>query len=91
MGSEQEPGIGTRKPDDAVGSPGEPAAGGGRHTAEQAAITDMGAGGRSDADRKDTLKEGGEAGRSPPVPGGASGGHSDRKASRGPDDKESDR
>lgn len=74
----------TRKPDDAVGSSGKPAAGGGGHTAEQAAITDMGAGGASDAERKAGWKQGGEPGRAPPTPGGSSGGHSDRKASRGP-------
>ncbi|WP_375466179.1 hypothetical protein [uncultured Methylobacterium sp.] len=74
----------TRKPDDAVGTSGKPATGGGAHTAEQSAITDMGSGGASDAERKDAWSEGGESGRSPPTPGGASGGHSDRKASRGP-------
>ncbi|WP_375457365.1 hypothetical protein [uncultured Methylobacterium sp.] len=79
----------TRKPDDAVGSSGKPAAGGGGHTAEQAAITDMGAGGASDAERKGTWGQGGEPGRSPPTPGGSSAGHSDQQASRGPraDDK----
>ena len=74
----------TRKPDDKVGTSGKPAAGGGGHTAEQSAITDMGTGGKSDPERKADWKQGGEPGRAPPTPGGASGGHSDQKASRGP-------
>lgn len=74
----------TRKPDDDVGESGEPAAGGGGHTAEQAAITDMGSGGASDAERKGAWSQAGEPGRSPPTPGGSSGGHSDQQASRGP-------
>lgn len=74
----------TRKPDDAVGSSGKPAAGGGGHTAAQAAITDMGAGGASDAERKNTWDQGGAPGRAPPTPGGSSAGHSDQMASRGP-------
>ena len=78
----------TRKPDDQVGSSGAPAAGGGGHTAAQAAITDMGTGGKSDPERKADWKQGGEPGRAPPTPGGASGGHSDQKASRGPQEDE---
>lgn len=75
----------TRKPDDAVGSPGETPAGGGQQTSEQAAITGQGSGGRTDAERKGDWKQGGEPGRSPNVPGGSSGGHSDQKPSRGAD------
>ena len=74
----------TRKPDDTVGSSGSPAAGGGRQTQEQAAITDMGTGGKSDPERTSDWKQGGEPGRAPPTPGGSSEGHSDQKASRGP-------
>ena len=74
----------TRKPDDEVGTSGRPAAGGGGHTAEQSAITDMGTGGKSDPERKSDWNQGGEPGRAPPTPGGSSGGHSDRKASSGP-------
>ncbi|MFD0934321.1 hypothetical protein ACFQ12_03865, partial [Methylobacterium trifolii] len=39
--------------------------------------------GASDAERKAAWSADGEPGQSPPVPGGASGGHSDRKASGG--------
>lgn len=74
----------TRKPDDAVGSPGSPPAGGGHQTPEQAAITDQGGGGLGSSERKDTRPDAGEPGRSPPVPGGSSNGHSDQKPSRGP-------
>jgi hypothetical protein len=74
----------TRKPDDKVGTPGEPPAGGGHQTPEQAAVTGMGSGGKDDTAR--TKEWGGaEAGRTPPAIGGSSGGHSDQKASTGPD------
>ena len=79
-----ESGTVTRKPDDAVGSKGSPAAGGGHQTSAQAAITDMGAGGKADTDRKKEWGEG-QAGASPPAIGGSSGGHSDQTASRGPE------
>lgn len=72
-----------RRRHDEVGAPGGPAAGGGGHTAEQAAITDMGAGARSDADREAEWGRSGERGRDPPHPGGASGGHAERRSSRG--------
>ena len=72
-----------RRRDDEVGAPGASAAGGGGHTAEQAAITDMGAGARSDGDRKAEWSRSGEPGRDPPHPGGASGGHGQKKSSRG--------
>ncbi|WP_336487856.1 hypothetical protein [Methylobacterium nigriterrae] len=74
----------TRKPDEAVGTPGGEPAGGGRQTPQQAEMTRMGTGGRSDAERKEGWDAGGEPGRNPPALGGSSGGHSDQKASRGP-------
>ncbi|MEL6060518.1 MULTISPECIES: hypothetical protein [unclassified Methylobacterium] len=74
----------TRKPDDAVGSRGEPPAGGGHQTADQAAITDIGGGGKPQPEPRDGWGATGEPGRSPPAVGGSSGGHSDQKASRGP-------
>ena len=74
----------TRKPDEAVGTPGGPAAGGGRQTAQQSEITRMGSGGRSDAEWTESWDAGGEPGRNPPALGGSSAGHSDQKASRGP-------
>ncbi len=74
----------TRKPDDKVGSKGSPAAGGGHQTADQAAITDMGGGGKDDSARHENWGQG-DAGASPPAIGGSSGGHSDQKASRGPE------
>jgi hypothetical protein len=74
----------TRKPDDTVGTPGGPVAGGGHQTAEQAAITDMGASGSGRTEPKESWGGTGEPGRSPPAVGGSSGGHSDQKASRGP-------
>ena len=80
----REPETVTRKPDADVGSPGEPPAGGGHQTPEQAAITDLGPGGRSDAERK-AEQQAGEPGRAPPALGGSSAGHSDQIASRGPD------
>lgn len=75
----------TRKPDDAVGSQGERPAGGGHQTAEQAAITDMEAGGTAKTESKEGWGGSSEAGRAPPAIGGSSGGHSDQKASRGPE------
>ncbi|KQQ14756.1 hypothetical protein ASF53_09050 [Methylobacterium sp. Leaf123] len=88
MGNENRPdedlsNTGTRKPDEAVGSRGPHPAGGGHQTAEQAAITGQGSGGRSDAERREG-QDRGAAGRTPPAIGGSSGGHSDRKASAGP-------
>lgn len=74
----------TRKPDDKVGSKGDHPAGGGHQTAQQASITDMGPGGQDDAARRENWGGGG-AGTSPPAIGGSSGGHSDQKASRGPE------
>ncbi|KQP10084.1 MAG: hypothetical protein Q7T93_19200 [Methylobacterium sp.] len=72
----------TRKPDDDVGTPGEPAVAGGGHTADQSAITDMGAGGQTDHDRKaDWDKDGAPPGRNPAPVGGSSDGQSDRKRS----------
>ncbi|MEH3144620.1 MAG: hypothetical protein PGN34_04575 [Methylobacterium frigidaeris] len=77
----------TRKPDDVVGSPGGPAAGDGHQTAEQAAITRQGTGGRDDADRNpEWAQSGGEKGRPPVAVGGSSGGHSDQKSAQGPDE-----
>ena len=92
MGNENRPdedlsNTGTRKPDEAVGSRGPRPAGGGHQTAEQAAITGQGSGGRSDAERQGEWSDsrGSEtAGRTPPALGGSSGGHSDRKAYPGP-------
>lgn len=69
----------TRKPDDAVGSPGPAPAGGGKQTPEQAAITATGSGGRSDTERQSAW-HGSEPGRSPQASGGASQGHADQKA-----------
>ena len=74
----------TRKPDDTVGSPGEPPAGGGHQTSDQAAITDMGTGGSPRTEPKEGWGGSGEAGRAPPAIGGSSGGHSDQKAAHGP-------
>lgn len=82
--STSDSGTVTRKPDDKVGSPGSPPAGGGHQTAEQAAITGMGSGGKDEAARREDL-QGGTAGSSPPAIGGSSRGHSDQKASRGPE------
>ena len=48
-----ESGTVTRKPDDAVGSRGEPPAGGGHQTADQAAITDIGGGGKPQTEPKE--------------------------------------
>lgn len=79
-----ESGTVTRKPDDAVGSRGEPPAGGGHQTADQASITDMAGGGEAQPEPREGWGATGEPGRSPPAVGGSSGGHSDRKASRGP-------
>ncbi len=73
----------TRKSDDVVGTPGLAPVGGGRHTMEQTAITQIGSGGRSDAEREqswDTM--GGLPGRAPFATGGASGGHADQKSVR---------
>lgn len=89
MGNENRPdedlsNVGTRKPDEAVGSRGPAPAGGGHQTPEQAAITAQGSGGRSDAEREGEWSETGETGRTPPAIGGSSAGHSDRKASAGP-------
>lgn len=71
---------GTRKPDEDVGTPGEPAVAGGGQTAQQAEITGMKEGARTDADRKaDWAASGGEAGRNPAPVGGSSDGQSDRK------------
>ncbi len=92
MGNENRPdedltNVGTRKPEDAVGSPGPRPAGGGHQTPQQAAITGQGSGGRSDDERTGEWAkgtEGAEEGRTPPAIGGSSGGHSDRKASAGP-------
>ena len=68
----------TRKPDDKVGTAGSPPAGGGHQTAEQAAVTDFGTGGKDDAARhRDWGK--GEAGATPTPIGGSSGGHFDQK------------
>ncbi|GJD30623.1 hypothetical protein PMNALOAF_1871 [Methylobacterium adhaesivum] len=70
----------TRKPDDDVGTPGAPAVGGGGHTADQAAVTDMTPGGLTDAQRKADWKAGdAEQGRNPVPVGGSSDGQSDRK------------
>ncbi|MCJ2065013.1 hypothetical protein MKK63_20200 [Methylobacterium sp. J-088] len=80
-----ESGTVTRKPDDAVGSRGDPPAGGGHQTAEQAAITNMGGGEKPQPEPGEGWRDTGEPGRSPPAIGGSSGGHSDQKASRGPD------
>ncbi|GEO99863.1 hypothetical protein [Methylobacterium haplocladii] len=73
----------TRKPDD-VGKSGPPATGGGHQTPEQAAITGMGRGGLTDADRShDRPDAGAAAERSPTATGGSSGGHSDQKSASG--------
>ncbi|MGA4552159.1 hypothetical protein [Methylorubrum aminovorans] len=93
MGNENRPeedlsNTGTRKPDEAVGSPGPHPVGGGHQTPEQAAITGQGSDGRSDAERRGEWGGGSQGsdaeGRTPPALGGSSGGHSDRKASAGP-------
>ena len=74
----------TRKPDDKVGSPGSQPAGGGHQTPQQAAITGIESGGKDEAERRREMG-GGAAGSSPPAIGGSSNGHSDQKASRGPE------
>lgn len=71
----------TRKPDDAVGTPGAPAVAGGGHTADQAAVTDKTPGGLTDAERNAEWAEGGDHGRNPVPVGGSSDGQSDRKRS----------
>lgn len=69
----------TRKPDDDVGKRGAEPAGGGHQTAEQAAITGIGQGGRTDHDRShDAQVSDRGAGRNPAPIGGSSGGHSDQ-------------
>ena len=73
----------TRKPQADVGKPGDPAVGGGHQTAEQAAITGQGSGGRTDADRQETWNQGGAPGRNPAPIGGSSDGQSDQKAGGG--------
>jgi hypothetical protein len=78
----------TRKPDADVGTPGGPAAGGGHQTPQQAAITDQGSGGRTDADRQESWKQGGAPGRNPAPIGGSSNGMSDQKAGGGPREDE---
>ena len=65
--------------DDDVGTAGGTEAGAGRQTAEQAALTGMGGGGRTDADRREGRDEAGSAGRGAPAVGGSSSGQSDRK------------
>ncbi|NEU13294.1 hypothetical protein G3T14_14305 [Methylobacterium sp. BTF04] len=71
---------GTRKPDDAVGTRGDPAVSGGHQSPEQAAITGLEPDGRTDADRKKAWSEaGGVPGRNPAPVGGSSDGQSDRK------------
>ncbi|KQP72135.1 hypothetical protein [Methylobacterium sp. Leaf112] len=71
----------TRKPDDDVGTPGEPAVGGGGHTADQSAITDQTPGGLADGQRKDDWDQGGAPGRNTTPVGGSSDGQSDRRRS----------
>lgn len=72
----------TRKPDDVVGTPGGPAAGGGRQTPQQEAITRQSGSGVSDAQRNAGWRDaGGAPGRGSPAIGGSSGGHADQKAS----------
>ncbi|MBX9931303.1 MAG: hypothetical protein K2Y56_07165 [Methylobacterium sp.] len=79
----------TRKPDEDVGKPGGPAAGGGKQTAQQAEITRQGSGGRSEAEEHASWsKGGGEPGRNPAPIGGSSNGHSDQKAAQGPREDE---
>lgn len=73
----------TRKDDD-VGSPGGPAVAGGRQSTQQAEITDMGAQGRSDADRRERERcSRDRPGTDMAPPGGSSGGHSDQMSSSG--------
>lgn len=80
----------TRKPDDVVGSPGEPAVAGGHQTGQQEAITRQEGGGISDRDRNAARKQaGGDSGRDPPAKGGASGGHADQKATDDPPGRKS--
>ncbi|KMO28020.1 hypothetical protein VP06_28905 [Methylobacterium aquaticum] len=74
----------TRKPDDVVGSRGEPAVGGGHQTPEQAAITRQEGGGRDEAELKREWSSAGTPGRPPVSVGGSSGGHSDQVAAQGP-------
>ena len=71
----------TRKPDDDVGTPGEPTVAGGTHTADQAAITDQTPGGLADGQRKEAWDQGGAPGRNPAPVGGSSDGQSDRRRS----------
>ncbi len=78
----------TRKPDVDVGTPGGPAAGGGKQTPQQAAITGQGSGGRTDADRQESWNQGGAPGRNPAPIGGSSNGMSDQKAGGGPREDE---
>jgi hypothetical protein len=69
--------VGTRKPDSDVGKPGAPAVAGGGQSAEQAAITQQGSGGKTDATRNADW-DGGAKGRNPAPVGGSSDGQSDR-------------
>jgi hypothetical protein len=80
MPNEHIPIVGTRKPDDDVGKPGEAAAAGGGQSADQAAITRQDPGGRSDTDRN-AAWDGTPKGRNPAPAGGSSDGQSDRPRS----------
>lgn len=74
----------TRKSDNDVGKPGSKPAGGGHQMSEQAAITERGESGLSDADRnRDRPNAGGAAGHGPTSVGGSSGGHSDQHSASG--------
>ena len=71
----------TRKPVDDVGKSGPPPVGHGHQTREQAAITELGTDGRTDADRRRAERQaGGQAGRNPTPIGGSSSGHSDQQS-----------
>ena len=73
----------TRKSDDLVGTPGTAPVSGGRHTAQQATITQIASSCRSDAEREQSWGAmGGQPGRASFATGGASGGHADQKSAR---------
>ena len=76
------------EPDPEVGQPGSAKRGGDAQTPEQATITGIGEGGRSDTDRQAAWHSfGSEPGSAPAPVGGSSAGQSDRRQSADRDGK----
>jgi len=73
-----------KRPDNEVGEAGGPATGGGKQTAQQAALTSQSGEGRSDTERKaDWAGTSGEPGQPPVALGGNSQGQGDRMPTGG--------